>query len=312
MVVSELVPEGNVALGGFEVIGVLGEFQHGSVLHTVHLASSSYCAVKVFSLDAVKEEREVRRRVLNEKQHLERMRLHQSPFVVSLVSATSDERSLYLGLTYVGGGDLFMRQMGPNDTLKRVPEQHCVIGAAMIVLGLEHLHAHDIIYRNLKLENVLVGLNGYFVLGDLSIAKSQRTSEARHGTLCGTPEYMAPEVLLGMPYGQAVDYWSLGVLMYELICGVNPFAPPTGGADMADTVEKIVLNVLVNKVSFPEHVSGVARGCINALLATSPHVRLGGSSLARHQQSVQSHVFFGTISWEALARKQVITRPGPS
>uniref|UniRef100_A0A7S2BIC0 Protein kinase domain-containing protein n=1 Tax=Haptolina brevifila TaxID=156173 RepID=A0A7S2BIC0_9EUKA len=285
-----------------EVLGLVNQC-HDSVLlhgvfrdHPVH----THCAIKAVSKEAARHA-SVRRRLAQEQQMLLRMAEAPSPFVVSFVCSAADESFFYLGMTYVGGGDFFSRQMREcpqhDNLINTLHEEHVTLIAAMVVLGLEHLHSHGAIHRNLKLESLLIGLDGYIVLGDLSFAKLMDPGQTQRGTLCGTPEYIAPEVLLGMPYGHAIDYWSLGVLIYELLVGRTPYAAH-------GDVPTIVCNVLMNQVSYPESLSGVMRRCIKSLL-TSSSVRLGGLALTAENMAIQHHACFDQIDWAALAAKQI-------
>jgi len=280
-----------------QIIGTLAQKRHGAMMLGIDYDSRCHCAIKATSAQFITDREQTGRRALNEKRMLEMLGDAPSPFVVSYVCAFADVNYLYLGMTYVGGGDLFSRLMpaevggGADEALTTLGEEEVALYASQIVLAIEHLHGHHVMHRNLKLDNLLVGMDGFLVLTAFGMAKSLPADHsARCATLCGSPEYIAPEVLLGRAYNHLVDYWSLGCVVYELLCGRTPFSA-------AGQVPQIVANVIDGQYALPLSLSPEAQGLIGALLQP-PHCRLEGVA-------VEQHPFFAHLDWRAVASKAV-------
>jgi serine/threonine protein kinase len=166
-------------------------------------------------------------------------------------------------------------------------------------LAISFLHNNDIIYRDLKPENILVDPQGHLKLTDFGLSKAGissvggSTEGSKTRTFCGTPDYLAPEIIQGSPHGKAVDWWGLGVLLYEMLTGQPPFR----GKNRNELYEQ----VLKVEVIFPEHVSQPAKNLVSALLAKKPEDRLG----AQGADAVTSHPFFKAIQWDKLLQKEV-------
>lgn len=156
-----------------------------------------------------------------------------------------------------------------------------------VVLMVEHLHRKNILYRDLKPENILIGNNGYLKLIDFGLSKQ---TSSRTYTVCGTPEYLAPEVLLQKGHGKAVDWWCVGILIYELLLGVGPFT--------ADEPMDIYENILYSKPRFPKSVSGAARSLMKHLLKKNQDQRYG--NLRDGAKDVRNHRFFNRLKWDQL------------
>ncbi|KAI8968847.1 camp-dependent protein kinase 8 [Mycotypha africana] len=202
-----------LSLSCFTLIRTLGTGSFGRV----HLARSNanhsgYCAIKVLrKIDIVRTKQVEHTR--NERSIL--ARLH-SPYVVQLYGTFQDDARLYMVLEYVQGGELFsyMRQRG------QLKEEEAAFYAAEVTWAIDYLHSQDIVYRDLKPENILLDAQGHVKLTDFGFAKLVPDIT---WTLCGTPDYLAPEIIQSKGYGKAVDYWALGVLIYEMLAGVAPF-----------------------------------------------------------------------------------------
>ena len=210
----------NISLTDFELMDTLGTGSFGRVRLVKFLqagASSGtlYYALKILKKSEVIYLKQVEH-VKTEKKLLEQI-MH--PFIVNLMGAFQDEKNLYLMMEYIIGGEFFshLRKAGrfPNDTSK--------FYAAQITLVFEYLHGMQILYRDLKPENLLLTSDGNCKVTDFGFAKRV---EYRTWTLCGTPEYLAPEIILSKGHGKAVDWWALGILMYEMLAGYVPAGPP--------------------------------------------------------------------------------------
>jgi serine/threonine protein kinase len=214
-----------------------------------------------------------------------------NPFIVSLRFAFQTSDKLYMILDYFTGGELFfhLKQNG------RFPEDRARFYAAEIVLALECLHQNGIIYRDLKPENVLLDGDGHIKLTDFGLSKDSINGQSLTHTFCGTPEYLAPEVIYGAGYGKPVDWWSLGTLLYEMLTGLPPFY----NENLHVMYEKIVRA----KLTFPSYLSSKSVSFLSALLERDPKKRLGGGE--SDAEEVKKHIFFQDMNWDKMSTKEV-------
>ena len=157
---------------------------------------------------------------------------------------------------------------------------------------MEYLHSRNIIYRNLKPENILINKNGYIKLTDFELVKNL---DDRTYTLCGTPGYMAPEIILNKGYGLGVDWWALGILLYEMICGVDPFAD--------ESPMKIYENILEGKIKFTSDFDDTSKSLIKHLLDKNIRRRYG--NLKNGVEDIKNHEFFKTMNWDKLLKQEI-------
>eukprot|EP00816_Leptocylindrus_hargravesii_P004137 CAMPEP_0196805352 /NCGR_PEP_ID=MMETSP1362-20130617/5125_1 /TAXON_ID=163516 /ORGANISM="Leptocylindrus danicus, Strain CCMP1856" /LENGTH=795 /DNA_ID=CAMNT_0042178231 /DNA_START=318 /DNA_END=2705 /DNA_ORIENTATION=- len=215
------------------------------------------------------------------------------PFVVNLVCTFQDDRSLYMLIELVQGGELF--SVIHTETNDGVDNYFACFYAACILESLAHLHHRHICYRDLKPENVLIDSKGYCVLVDLGFAKIVMDKTY---TLCGTPEYLAPEIILSKGHDEGVDYWAFGVLIYEMLVGRSPFY--SYGTDQVSLFKRIVQV----KYSFPGGiVSDLAKDLIQRLIVRRQANRLG--CLARGDNDVRDHVWFQRLETAKLLEKEI-------
>jgi len=286
-----------------QVVGVLQQKRHGYMMLGIDFERRTHCVIKATSAQYITEREQTGLRALNEKQMLEALSEAPSPFVVSFAYAHSDPNFFYLGMTYVGGGDLLGRLMpdpaADDEALVTLHEDEVKLYMAQMVLAIDHLHRNLVMHRNVKPENILIDMNGFVKLSGFGMAKQLAARRAaRDGTLCGSPEYVAPEVLLGRAYDESVDYWSLGCVAYELLAGQTPFAA------RGDSVRQTVANVIDGAYSCPPSFSEEAHGLVEGLLRP-PQSRID-------RESVQAHPFFAHLDWDAVAQQTVepLWRPG--
>merc|ERR1719245_601056 len=204
-----------------------------------------------------------------------------------------DKHNLYLVLELVQGGEFFGLLRKTN--VLKIP--HARFFAAQIVLVFHFLHKNHIVYRDLKPENCLIGVDGYLKLTDFGFAKRLAKKPHRTYTLCGTPEYIAPEILRNQGHGFPVDWWALGILLFEMFCGSPPFED--------DDAMKIYKKILVGAFTYPSGVKVPSRATsfISALLKQNPRQRLGSKEYGA--MDVMGHEFFRGVSWNMILRRKV-------
>uniref|UniRef100_A0A7N6BFU8 Ribosomal protein S6 kinase n=1 Tax=Anabas testudineus TaxID=64144 RepID=A0A7N6BFU8_ANATE len=286
-----------VGIENFELLKVLGTGAYGKVFLvrkvSGHDAGKLY-AMKVLKKATIVQKAKTAEHTRTERQVLEHIR--QSPFLVTLHYAFQTDTKLHLILDYVNGGELFTHLV----QRVRFKEQEVALYSGEIVLALEHLHKLGIVYRDLKLENILLDSNGHIVLTDFGLSKEFDQVE-RAFSVCGTIEYMAPEIVEGGESGhdKAVDWWSLGVLMYELLTGGSPFT--VDGVENSHT--DIAKRILKKDPPFPKDMGPLAKDVIQRLLIKDPKKRLGSGP--NGAENVKKHPFYQKINWEDLAAKQV-------
>uniref|UniRef100_A0A674CSQ0 Ribosomal protein S6 kinase n=1 Tax=Salmo trutta TaxID=8032 RepID=A0A674CSQ0_SALTR len=232
-----------------------------------------------------------------ERQVLEHIR--QSPFLVTLHYAFQTQTKLHLILDYVSGGEMFTHLYQRD----HFSEEEVRIYIGEIILALEHLHKLGIVYRDIKLENILLDSEGHLVLTDFGLSKEFLEEEKeRTYSFCGTIEYMAPEIIRGKSgHGKSVDWWSLGILMFELLTGASPFTLE-GERNSQSEVSKRILHC---EPPFPSMIGAVAQDLLRKLLVKDPHKRLGSGP--RRAEDIKTHAFFKGLSWSDLAEKKVVS-----
>uniref|UniRef100_A0A6B2L9G5 Protein kinase domain-containing protein n=1 Tax=Arcella intermedia TaxID=1963864 RepID=A0A6B2L9G5_9EUKA len=211
------------------------------------------------------------------------------PFLVKLHYAFQTPEKLYFVMDYINGGELFYHLQKE----KKFTEERVRFYAAEIVLGLEYLHTAGVIYRDLKPENLLLTKEGHIVMTDFGLSKEGlHDRNDRTGTFCGTPEYLAPEILEGKGYGKAVDWWSFGTLLYEMLTGLPPF--------YSEDVQEMYTKIMSSELKFPpDSMSSDAADFLSQLLERNDQKRL------QDPEKVKKHPFFASISWELLIQKKV-------
>ncbi|NWY66806.1 KS6A2 kinase, partial [Erithacus rubecula] len=273
----------------FELLKVLGQGSYGKVFLVRKIKgsdASQLYAMKVLKKATLKVRDRVRskmeRDILAEVNH---------PFIVKLHYAFQTEGKLYLILDFLRGGDLFTRLS------KEVmfTEEDVKFYLAELALALDHLHGLGIIYRDLKPENILLDEEGHIKITDFGLSKEAIDHDKRAYSFCGTIEYMAPEVVNRRGHTQSADWWSFGVLMFEMLTGSLPFQ----GKDRKETMALI----LKAKLGMPQFLSIEAQSLLRALFKRNPSNRLGAGFDG--VEEIKRHPFFVTIDWNKLYRKEI-------
>ncbi|XP_005285457.1 ribosomal protein S6 kinase alpha-5 isoform X1 [Chrysemys picta bellii] len=288
-----------VGIENFELLKVLGTGAYGKVFLVRKISghdNGKLYAMKVLKKATIIQKAKTTEHTRTERQVLEHIR--QSPFLVTLHYAFQTDTKLHLILDYINGGELFTHL----SQRERFTENDVQIYIGEIVLALEHLHKLGIIYRDIKLENILLDSNGHVVLTDFGLSKEFLTDEnERAYSFCGTIEYMAPDIVRGGDTGhdKAVDWWSLGVLMYELLTGASPFTVDGEKNSQAEISRRI----LKSEPPYPQEMSALAKDVIQRLLMKDPKKRLGCGSGGADE--IRQHPFFQKINWDDLAAKKI-------
>ncbi|XP_064614765.1 cAMP-dependent protein kinase catalytic subunit PRKX-like [Liolophura sinensis] len=275
--------EKNFKLDDFHFLSTIGTGTFGRVVLVRQKEKRSYYALKIMNITTVLKLKQVDH-VKNEKEVLCAI---SHPFIVNMYWSHHDEKFLYMLLEFVPGGELFslLRNIG------RFTTNTANFYACEIVCGLDYLHSQKIVYRDLKPENLLLDRDGHLKITDFGFAKKLVD---RTWTLCGTPEYLAPEVIMSKGHNKAVDWWALGILIFEMLVGYPPFFDenPFG----------IYQKILSGKIEFPRHLDSVAKDLIRKLLHQDRTRRLGCMKLGG--EDVKRHRWFRGINWDdVLARK---------
>mmetsp|Transcript_12516 Transcript_12516/g.37923 ORF Transcript_12516/g.37923 Transcript_12516/m.37923 type:complete len:869 (+) Transcript_12516:44-2650(+) len=273
-----------VSAGDFEQLRVLGVGGFGRVFQVRQKGTGKVYAMKVIPKSKLKSERDLRN-LLSERNILR----NTHTFLLHMHWAWQSADKLYMVMDYLGGGDLFFHLQQHRGGFARKTVQFFV---AEVLLALEYLHSCGVLYRDMKLENVLLDHYGHVCLADFGLSKMLNEDTDRTTTMCGTPGYLAPEILQSTPYGTNVDLWSLGVLMFELSTGVNPFL----GRDTHETLK----NILNLHVRFPpSHFSPQAASLLRLLLQRDPALR------PQSADQIKSHSYFKGIDWRRLLLRRV-------
>ncbi|XP_023616340.1 RAC-beta serine/threonine-protein kinase [Myotis lucifugus] len=213
------------------------------------------------------------------------------PFLTALKYAFQTHDRLCFVMEYANGGELFFHL-----SRERVfTEERARFYGAEIVSALEYLHSRDVVYRDIKLENLMLDKDGHIKITDFGLCKEGISDGATMKTFCGTPEYLAPEVLEDNDYGRAVDWWGLGVVMYEMMCGRLPF--------YNQDHERLFELILMEEIRFPRTLSPEAKSLLAGLLKKDPKQRLGGGP--SDAKEVMEHRFFLSINWQDVVQKKL-------
>uniref|UniRef100_A0A6Q2XQT4 protein kinase C n=1 Tax=Esox lucius TaxID=8010 RepID=A0A6Q2XQT4_ESOLU len=284
-----------LGLGDFDLIRVIGRGSYAKVLLVRLKKNEQIYAMKVVKKELVHDDEDIDW-VQTEKHVFEQA--STNPFLVGLHSCFQTESRLFLVIEYVNGGDLMFHMQRQ----RKLPEEHARFYAAEICIALNFLHEKGIIYRDLKLDNVLLDHEGHIKLTDYGMCKEGIRPGDTTSTFCGTPNYIAPEILRGEDYGFSVDWWALGVLMFEMMAGRSPFDIITDNPDM-NTEEYLFQVILEKPIRIPRSLSVKAASVLKGFLNKDPKERLGCQAQAGFTD-IKSHTFFRSIDWDQLEKKQ--------
>uniref|UniRef100_A0A914C355 protein kinase C n=1 Tax=Acrobeloides nanus TaxID=290746 RepID=A0A914C355_9BILA len=271
-----------VTIDQFRLISVLGRGHFGKVILAQYKNKPEYYALKVLKKGDILARDEVES-LMVEKRIFEVASRRKHPFLVNLFAGFQTKEHVFFVMEYSMGGDL-MRHI--HDDI--FTEERSCFYAACVLLGLEFLHTNNIIYRDLKLDNLLLDKDGYVKLADFGLCKEGMGPFDRTSTFCGTPEFLAPEVLTENSYTRAIDWWGLGVLIFEMLVGEPPFS--------GDDEEEIFDSIVNDDVRYPRFLSIEAIAIMRRLMRKNPEKRIGSGE--NDALEVKKQRFFVHINWE--------------
>lgn len=280
------VSKGKYSLSDFQIQRTLGTGSFGRVHLVRSIHNNRYYAIKVLKKEQIVKMKQVEH--TNDERRM--LKLVEHPFLIRMWGTYQDSKNLFMVMDYIEGGELFslLRKS------QRFPNPVAKFYAAEVTLALEYLHAHSIIYRDLKPENILLDKNGHIKITDFGFAKEVPDVT---WTLCGTPDYIAPEVVTTKAYNKSVDWWSLGILIYEMLTGYTPFYD--------QTPMKTYENILVGHVRYPSYLHPDATDLLQNLITKDLTRRLG--NLQAGSQDVKNHPWFSEVIWDKLLSKDIET-----
>jgi novel protein kinase C delta type len=276
-------------LHNFTLHKVLGKGSFGKVLLVELKGRNQFFAMKCLKKDVILEDDDtectfIERRVL--------ILSSECPFLCPMFCSFQTNEYLFFIMAYLNGGDL----MYHIQQVKRFDENRTRFYACEIICALQFLHSKNVIYRDLKLDNILLDSDGHVHLADFGMCKTEVNREnGMASTFCGTPDYIAPEIIKGQLYNEAVDFWSFGVLMYEMLVGQSPFH-----GEGEDELFDAILN---ERPYFPKSLGKEAAKCLSALFDRNPNTRLGMPDCP--DGPIRTHPFFRGIDWQRFETRQM-------
>lgn len=272
----------HLSIENFDLLKVIGKGSFGKVMQVMKKDTKQIYALKTLRKQHIVSRMEVTH-TLAERTVLARI---NNPFIVPLKFSFQLPEKLYLVLSFINGGELFFHlQKSGKFSMDRSR-----FYVAELLTALESLHELDVIYRDLKPENILIDYQGHIALCDFGLCKLNMTNDDKTNTFCGTPEYLAPELLLNQGYTRSVDWWTIGTLLYEMLTGLPPFYD--------DDVPTMYKKILQNPLKFPSFLEGTdVQDLLTKLLQKDPAKRLDKAA------EIRAHPFFKNIDWKKLLDK---------
>ncbi|KAI0010949.1 hypothetical protein F4779DRAFT_261130 [Xylariaceae sp. FL0662B] len=278
-----------IGLDHFNFLAVLGKGNFGKVMLAETKKSRRLYAIKVLKKEFIIENDEVES-IRSEKRVFLVANRERHPFLTNLHACFQTETRVYFVMEYVSGGDLMLHIQRGQFGTKRAQ-----FYAAEVCLALKYFHENGVIYRDLKLDNILLTLDGHIKIADYGLCKEDMWYGSTTSTFCGTPEFMAPEILLDKKYGRAVDWWAFGVLIYQMLLQQSPFR--------GEDEDEIYDAILADEPLYPIHMPRDSVSILQKLLTREPDQRLGSGPT--DAQEVMSQPFFRNIVWDDIYHKRV-------
>ncbi|CAA93697.2 protein kinase C (PKC)-like Pck1 [Schizosaccharomyces pombe] len=276
-----------VTLDDFTFLAVLGKGNFGKVMLAEYKVNKKFYAIKVLKKEAILKNEELES-LKTEKHVFEVANKEKHPFLLNLFASFQTSTRVYFVMEYILGGDLMVHIQRQQFSVKRAR-----FYGAEVCLALKYFHENGIAYRDLKLDNILLCPDGHIRIADYGLCKENMLLGNTTSTFCGTPEFMAPEILLEQQYSKDVDWWAFGVLMYQMLLGQSPFK--------GEDEEEIFDAILSDEPLFPINMPADAVSLLRGLLTRDPNQRLGSGP--KDANEVMAHPFFASIVWDDLYNK---------
>ena len=276
-----------ISFSDFEPLKLLGRGSFGEVLLVRLKANKKLYAMKVLNKFVLK----IKKQEIHTKTERDLMVKINCPFIVNIKSAFQDDKKLYLVSEFMQGGDMFYHM----HDVQQFDNERTKFYIMEIVLALEFLHKNNMIYRDLKPENILLDDKGHIKLTDFGLSKIMEESTDKAFTICGTPQYLAPEVLKKQGYDKSVDWWSLGCIFYEMLTGKIPFPIKRG--------IKLNNKIYEQQINFTVYINESARDLIKNLLVIDPSKRLGSGE--KGSENIKKHKYFKNVNWDDAWNRKI-------
>ena len=270
----------------FNPISLIGKGSFGNIYLVRFNRNKSLYAMKVLSKSLIRQQNQEN----NTKSERDLMIKINCPFIVNVKYAFQNETKLFLVQEFVQGGDLFFHL----HLFPKFSDEKTKFYVIELVMALDFLHKNNMIYRDLKPENILIGIDGHIKITDFGLSKILLNYDKTY-TICGTVQYVAPEILGGEGYNESVDWWSLGCIMFEMLTGRFPFRFSKSG--------KLSLEVYKKPIKFPDYINDNAKDLISKLLDQDPKKRLGNG--INGGDDVKAHPYFNGVNWEEAWDKKL-------
>ena len=271
----------------FDPLYLIGTGSLGKVILVQYKKNKNIYAMKELSKSKIK----INKQEENSKSERDLMIELTSPFIVNIKFAFQDETKLYIVSEFLQGGDMFYHMHHSTINFTENTVKFYIIE---LILAIEFLHENNVIYRDLKPENILMNSEGHIKISDFGLSKKLENQKDKAYTLCGTLQYLAPEILKNKGYDKSVDWWSLGCIYYEMLTGNLPFK--TNG-------NKINLDVFEEKIDFDENMNPLLINLISQLLNVNPKKRLGYG--AQDAKKIKEHQYFNDVDWNKYLNKEI-------
>ena len=279
-----------IGLDHFNFLAVLGKGNFGKVMLAETKTTKQLYAIKVLKKEFIIENDEVES-TRSEKRVFLIANKERHPFLLTLHACFQTETRVYFVMEYISGGDLMLHIQRGQFGTKRAQ-----FYAAEVCLALKYFHENGVIYRDLKLDNITLTLDGHIKVVDYGLCKEDMWYGSTTSTFCGTPEFMAPEILLDKKYGRAVDWWAFGVLIYQMLLQQSPFR--------GEDEDEIYDAILADEPLYPIHMPRDSVSILQKLLTREPELRLGSGPT--DAQEIMSHAFFRNVDWDDVYNKRVV------
>ncbi|XP_048406343.1 serine/threonine-protein kinase Sgk2 isoform X1 [Stegostoma tigrinum] len=278
----------------FDFLKIIGKGSFGKVLLAKRKSDGRFYAIKVLEKKMILNRKD-QKNIMSERNVLLKNVKH--PFLVGLHYCFQTTEKLYFVLDYVNGGELFFHLQREHT----FPEPRARFYASEVASAIGYLHSLNIVYRDLKPENILLDSQGHIVLTDFGLCKEVIEPTGTTSTFCGTPEYLAPEVLQKQPYDRTVDWWCFGAVIFEMLFGLPPF--------YSQDVAEMYNNILHKPLHLPMGISAAARDILMGLLQKDQKRRLGAEA---DFLDIKNHTFFSSINWEDIYHKRITPPYNPN